>query len=63
MADDDVTVFLVDDHEVVRQGLRTLLEESGLTVVGEASTAAEAVPRVLATRPKVAVLDLSLIHI
>ncbi|HEX4430041.1 MAG TPA: response regulator transcription factor [Frankiaceae bacterium] len=55
-----VTVFLVDDHEVVRQGLRTLLEESGLTVVGEASTAAEAVPRVLATRPKVAVLDVQL---
>ena len=57
---DDVTVFLVDDHEVVRQGLRTLLEESGLTVVGEASTAAEAVPRVLATRPNVAVLDVQL---
>jgi two-component system, NarL family, response regulator DevR len=55
-----VTVFLVDDHEVVRQGLRTLLEESGLTVVGEAATAAEAVPRVLATRPKVAVLDVQL---
>ena len=55
-----VTVFLVDDHEVVRQGLRTLLEESGLTVVGEASTAAEAVPRVLATRPRVAVLDVQL---
>ncbi len=57
---DDVTVFLVDDHEVVRQGLRTLLEESGLKVVGEASTAAEAVPRVLATRPNVAVLDVQL---
>ncbi len=57
---DDITVFLVDDHEVVRQGLRTLLEESGLTVVGEASTASEAVPRVLATRPKVAVLDVQL---
>jgi DNA-binding NarL/FixJ family response regulator len=57
---DDVTVFLVDDHEVVRQGLRTLLEESGLTVVGEASTAAEAVPRIVATQPKVAVLDVQL---
>jgi DNA-binding NarL/FixJ family response regulator len=57
---DDVTVFLVDDHEVVRQGLRTLLEESGLTVVGEASTASEAVPRIVATRPKVAVLDVQL---
>jgi two-component system response regulator DevR len=57
---DEVTVFLVDDHEVVRQGLRTLLEESGVTVVGEAATAAEAVPRVLATRPRVAVLDVQL---
>ena len=57
---DEVTVFLVDDHEVVRQGLRTLLEESGLTVVGEASTASEAVPRIVATRPKVAVLDVQL---
>jgi DNA-binding NarL/FixJ family response regulator len=57
---DDVTVFLVDDHEVVRQGLRTLLEESGLTVVGEAATASEAVPRIVATQPKVAVLDVQL---
>src|ERR1700748_2996984 len=57
---DEVTVFLVDDHEVVRQGLRTLLEESGLNVVGEASTAAEAVPRIVATRPRVAVLDVQL---
>jgi len=55
-----VTVFLVDDHEVVRQGLRTLLEESGLNVVGEASTAAEAVPRIVATRSTVAVLDVQL---
>ncbi len=57
---EEVTVFLVDDHEVVRQGLRTLLEESGLTVVGEASTASEAVPRIVATRPTVAVLDVQL---
>ncbi len=55
-----VSVFLVDDHEVVRQGLRALLEEAGLTVVGEASSAAEAVPRIVATRPQVAVLDVQL---
>jgi two-component system response regulator DevR len=55
-----VTVFLVDDHEVVRQGLRTLLEDAGLRVVGEASTAAEAVARIAATRPQVAVLDVQL---
>ncbi len=57
---EEVTVFLVDDHEVVRQGLRTLLEESGLEVVGEAATASEAVPRIVATRPMVAVLDVQL---
>jgi two-component system response regulator DevR len=55
-----VSVFLVDDHEVVRQGLRTLLEDAGLRVVGEASTAAEAVRRIAATRPQVAVLDVQL---
>ena len=57
---ESVSVFLVDDHEVVRQGLRTLLEDAGLRVVGEASTAAEAVRRIAATRPQVAVLDVQL---
>lgn len=57
---ESVSVFLVDDHEVVRQGLRTLLEDAGLRVVGEASTAAEAVRRIVATRPQVAVLDVQL---
>ena len=58
--DEPVSVFLVDDHEVVRQGLRTLLEDAGLRVVGEASNAAEAVRRIAATRPQVAVLDVQL---
>jgi two-component system response regulator DevR len=58
--DEPVSVFLVDDHEVVRQGLRTLLEDAGLNVVGEASSAAEAVRRIAATRPQVAVLDVQL---
>jgi DNA-binding NarL/FixJ family response regulator len=54
-------VFLLDDHEVVRRGLRELLEaEDDLTVVGEAGTAAEAIERVPATRPDVAVLDVQL---
>jgi two-component system response regulator DevR len=54
-------VFLLDDHEVVRRGLRELLEaEDDLTVVGEAGTAAEALERVPATRPDVAVLDVQL---
>ncbi len=53
-----IRVFLVDDHEIVRRGLRTLLEsEPGIDVVGEATTATEAVPAILACRPHVAVLD------
>src|SRR5512133_3726996 len=56
-----VRVFLLDDHEVVRRGVADLLEaESDLTVVGEASTAAEALARVPAVRPDVAVLDVRL---
>ncbi|MEX2626573.1 MAG: response regulator transcription factor [Ilumatobacteraceae bacterium] len=48
----------MDDHEVVRQGVRALLETSGaIEVVGEASTAAEALARIPAVRPDVAVLD------
>jgi two-component system response regulator DevR len=55
---DEITVFLMDDHEVVRQGVRALLEASGeIRVVGEASTAAEALARIPAVRPQVAVLD------
>jgi two-component system, NarL family, response regulator DevR len=55
---DAITVFLLDDHEVVRQGVRALLEDSGgIAVVGEASTAADAVARIKALRPRVAVLD------
>jgi DNA-binding NarL/FixJ family response regulator len=56
-----VRVFLLDDHEVVRRGVAELLEaESDLSVVGEASTAAEALARVPAARPDVAVLDVRL---
>jgi DNA-binding NarL/FixJ family response regulator len=54
-------VFLLDDHEVVRRGLRELFDaEEDLTVVGEASTAHEALARVPSTKPDVAVLDVRL---
>jgi two-component system response regulator DevR len=54
-------VFLLDDHEVVRSGLRSLLEATGdLVVVGEAGTAADALVRIPATHPDVAILDVRL---
>ena len=56
-----VRVFLVDDHEVVRRGVAELVDaESDLTVAGEAGTVAEALTRVPAVRPDVAVLDVRL---
>ncbi len=54
-------VFLLDDHEIIRRGLRELFDaEDDLEVVGEASTAEEALDRVPSTRPDVAVLDVRL---
>jgi two-component system, NarL family, response regulator DevR len=53
-----IRVFLLDDHEVVRQGLRALLESGGdIEVVGESGLANEAAARIPALRPDVAVLD------
>jgi len=60
-ADRKIQVFLLDDHEIVRRGVRELIEaEEGLEVVGEASTAAEALQRIPAVKPDVAVLDVRL---
>jgi two-component system, NarL family, response regulator DevR len=50
-------VVLVDDHEIVRRGLKELLQDEGFEVVGEAGTAADALIRVRALRPDVAILD------
>ena len=61
MPDAPIEAFLLDDHEVVRRGVRELLESEGdIVVVGEASTAAEALARIPALRPQVAILDVRL---
>ena len=53
-----VRVFLLDDHEVVRRGLKELLESDGsIEVVGEAANVAQANARIPAVRPDVAILD------
>ena len=56
-----IRVFLLDDHEVVRRGVRDLLDdEPDISVVGEGSTVEQAMVRVPALRPQVAVLDVRL---
>lgn len=56
-----LTVFLVDDHEMVRRGVADLLDdEDDLTVIGQASLVSEALLRIPALRPDVAVLDIRL---
>src|SRR5689334_12774243 len=55
-----VRVLLADDHEMVRQGLRILLEREGFQVVGEASDGREAMKLCETHHPEVAVLDLSM---
>jgi len=53
-----IRIFLLDDHEIVRRGIAELLDAvTGFEVVGEAGTAEQALARVLAVRPDVAVLD------
>jgi DNA-binding NarL/FixJ family response regulator len=56
-----IQVFLLDDHEIVRRGVRDLLEaEPDITVIGEAGTAAAALARIPALKPDVAILDIRL---
>ncbi|HEV2370702.1 MAG TPA: response regulator transcription factor [Streptosporangiaceae bacterium] len=61
VAGKQIGVFLLDDHEIVRRGVRDLLEaEPDITVVGEAGTASSALARIPALKPDVAVLDVRL---
>jgi DNA-binding NarL/FixJ family response regulator len=56
-----IKVFLMDDHEIVRQGVRDLLEaQPDIEVIGEAGTASSALARIPALRPDVAILDVRL---
>ncbi len=56
-----IRVFLLDDHELVREGIRSLLEsDDDIEVVGEASSAAEALSRIPLAKPDVAILDVRL---
>jgi DNA-binding NarL/FixJ family response regulator len=56
-----IRVFLLDDHELVRVGVRDLLEaQPDIRVIGEAGTVASALARIPALRPDVAVLDMRL---
>ncbi|MBZ5735783.1 response regulator transcription factor [Nocardioides sp. TRM66260-LWL] len=53
-----IRVFLLDDHEIVRRGIKELLESEGdIEVVGEAGLAEDAIRRIPAVRPHVAILD------
>jgi len=61
VAMDAIRVFLLDDHEIVRRGLAELINlQNDMEVVGEASTADEALRRIPAARPDIAVLDVRL---
>ena len=57
---DLIRVVVVDDHAIVRGGVRSVLEAAGLEVAGEAGTAREAVEVALAERPDVVVMDIRL---
>jgi two-component system, NarL family, response regulator DevR len=52
-----IRLFLLDDHEIVRRGLRDLFESEGMVVVGESSSASEATNRIPALHPDIAILD------
>src|SRR3954447_8269130 len=55
-----IRVFLADDHALLRQGLKALLEKEGFQIVGEASNGKEAIDAMAAANPDVAILDISM---
>src|SRR4051812_30981104 len=57
---DSLRVLIVDDHDLFRTGLRNLLEEQGVEIVGEAATGSEAVKSVRELAPDVVVMDLNM---
>ena len=57
---EDVRVLIVDDHDLFRTGLRNLLEDEGVQIVGEASAGQEALKIVRELAPDVVVMDLNM---
>ena len=55
-----IRVLLADDHALIRQGLRALLEKYGLQIVAEASDGQEALRSVMEANPDVAIVDISM---
>jgi DNA-binding NarL/FixJ family response regulator len=55
-----IRILLADDHQIVRQGLKAMLEQEGFSVVGEASDGREALQLAETTHPDVAILDLAM---
>jgi DNA-binding NarL/FixJ family response regulator len=60
MAEPTISVYLADDHELVREGLRAVLEAAGYAVAGEAGTVEQAIDGIANRRPAVAVIDVHL---
>jgi len=56
----DISIVLIDDHQVVREGLKSSLTSHGFSVVGEAASKKEALAQIAHVNPKVIVVDLHL---